>query len=538
VKRSSALWLTLILAVTLARIAMTWRLFSVTRDEPVHIAAGYDYLKHHTFLDIEQPPLPGAFFALLLLNQPEPDSTQWIRRGNSVLADHGRYMHGTAKARAGNVVFVVIAMLALFFWTRDLFGDTVALIAVAIFGNLPPVLAHAGLATPDLAATAAFALAMLVYNRWLAQPSWRRTALLAVAIAFGSLCSFSFLLFFLIGAAFLSLGSGRLVRSCAAAAALSRGPSGRDVRSPLISRAVWALAMAFVIAWGAYFFSIGTMKSVDRRSREWLRQSFHTSGIERHWQVPAPALFTGILAAIHDNGMAEAFLLGEHSDRGWWYYFPVTLAVKTPLPMLALAVAGAMLAAGRERHGEVAALALGLLGFAIVSHVNLGIRHILPVYVPLSMLAAYAVVAGWELSKRHRAAVALALLWLIADGVLAHPDYLPWMNALAGPHPERVLADSNFDWGQDLVRLRTVCRHRNIARLGVLFNASAASDQLWLPPFDPNPIGPYSPVNGWVAVGETPLQVNQAVDPNSYTWLTANRPYIRVGKTIRLYHVD
>lgn len=516
-KRSSALWLTLILLVTLGRVARTWHVFSVTGDEPVHVAAGYDYLKHHKFVDIEHPPLPNAFFALPLLNAPEPDSTQLLRRGNSILGDYGRYMRGTAKARAGNVVFVIIAILGVFFWTRSIFDETVAVIAAAVFSMLPPVLAYAGLATPDIAATGAFAFAMLAYDAWLAKPSWRRTILLAIAFAFGTLCKFSFPLFFVIGAAFLSIARERF--------------GG-------VKRAASAIAIAFVVAWGVYLFSVGTMKSVDRRSREWLRHSFHTSGIERHWQVPAPALLTGMLEVVHDKTIAQGFLLGQYGERGWWYYFPVALAVKTPLPLLALAVAGAMLAARREKHGEVAAIALGILAFAMVSRVSLGIRYILPIYVPVSMLAAFAIVTGWEFSKRHRAAVALALAWLVADGVLAHPDYLPWMNALAGPHPEVVLAGSNFDWGQDLVRLRTVCRDRKIDRLGVLLAASAASDQLWMPPFDPNPVQPYTPVSGWVAVSETPLQMSQAVDPNSYTWLTANRPFIRVGKTIRLYHVD
>ncbi|HEX3109613.1 MAG TPA: glycosyltransferase family 39 protein [Thermoanaerobaculia bacterium] len=516
-KRSSALWLTLILLVTLGRVSRTWHVFSVTGDEPVHVAAGYDYLKHHKFVDIEHPPLPNAFFALPLLNAPEPDSTQLLRRGNSILGDYGRYMRGTAKARAGNVVFVIIAILGVFFWARSIFDETVAVIAAAVFSMLPPVLAYAGLATPDIAATGAFAFAMLAYDAWLEQPIWRRTILLAIAVAFGTLCKFSFPLFFVIGAAFLSIARGRF--------------GG-------VKRAASAVAIAFVIAWGVYLFSVGTMKSVDRRSREWLRHSFHTSGIERHWQVPAPALLTGMLEVVHDKTIAQAFVFGQYSDRGWWYYFPVALAVKTPLPLLALAVAGAILAARREKHGEVAAIALGILAFAMVSHVNVGIRHILPIYVPLSMLAASAIVTGWHFSKRHRAAVVFGLVWLVADGVIAHPDYLPWMSALAGPHPEFVLAGSNFDWGQDLVRLRTVCRERKIDRLGVLLSASAASDQLWMPPFDPNPIQPYTPVSGWVAVGETPLQMSQAVDPNSYTWLTANRPFIRVGKTIRLYHVD
>jgi hypothetical protein len=233
-----------------------------------------------------------------------------------------------------------------------------------------------------------------------------------------------------------------------------------------------------------------------------------------------------------------AFLLGRYADRGWWYYFPVALLVKTPIPMLALAIAGAILAAKRERYGELAAIALAILLSAMMSRIDIGVRQILPVFVPLSMLAAYAALTAWSASTRLRIAVIFAAVWLAADGIAAHPDYLPWMNALAGPHPERVLADSNFDWGQDLFRLRQECRRRNIQRLGALFVTAAASDALGLPLLDPNPIQPQTPTTGWVAVGETPLQMEPAQDPTAFTWLTANRPFIRVGKTIRLYHVE
>jgi 4-amino-4-deoxy-L-arabinose transferase-like glycosyltransferase len=358
---------------------------------------------------------------------------------------------------------------------------------------------------------------MFAYDRFLANPSWPRTFALAGALAFGLLSKLSFPLFFLIGAICLSVARRRF-------------PAKRFFA---------AAGVAFVIVWAGYFFTFGTIKSAQPKASEWSREVWGNAGLVRKLPLPAPAFFAGLLEVVrHDHVGHQSFLLGEYSNHGWWYYFPIALLVKTPIPMLALAIAGAWLAAKRERHGEVAAVALALLGVCMTSQIDIGVRHILPIYVPLSMLAAFAIVTGWQTAKRHRGAVALALVWLIVDSAVAHPDYLPWMNALAGPHPERVLADSNFDWGQDLVRLRTVCRERKIDRLGVLFVASGASDQLWMPLFDPNPIDPYRPAKGWIAVGETPLQMNQALDPNSYTWLTANRPFIRVGKTIRLYRVE
>src|SRR5947207_7547481 len=56
---------------------------------------------------------------------------------------------------------------------------------------------------------------------------------------------------------------------------------------------------------------------------------------------------------------------------------------------------------------------------------------------------------------------ALAVACLVVV-VRAHPDHLAYFNALAGPHPERVLVDSNLDWGQDVYRLRDTLAARGV----------------------------------------------------------------------------
>src|SRR5204862_7940474 len=125
------------------------------------------------------------------------------------------------------------------------------------------------------------------------------------------------------------------------------------------------------------------------------------------------------------------------------------------------AIAGIVLAWRQQSHTEPAAIALAILAIAMTSKINIGIRHILPMYLPLSMLAGYAIA-----SIRPRVVGALALVWLLADSITAHPDYLPWMNALVGGHPGRGLADGNFDWGRDKHRLLRECRRDIINNLG------------------------------------------------------------------------
>ena len=182
----------------------------------------------------------------------------------------------------------------------------------------------------------------------------------------------------------------------------------------------------------------------------------------------------------------------------------------------------------RREHPELIAMAIAILGIGMLSQINIGLRHILPIYGLLSMMAAFALVNFWRLG-------AILAVWLLIGSALAHPDYLPWFNALAGRHPERIAIDSNLDWGQDMFRLRDECRRRNISALGTLLFGWHDARRIGLPPT--YPIDSFKQSGGWIAVSETAITHAQAEDPLKYFWLTEKRPFHRVGKTIRLYEV-
>ena len=125
--------------------------------------------------------------------------------------------------------------------------------------------------------------------------------------------------------------------------------------------------------------------------------------------------------------------------------------------------------------------------------------------------------------------------WLVANSALAHPDYLPWSNALAGRHPERIALDSNFDWGQDMLRLRDECRRRGITTLHAALFGQVDLRRIGMPPVQP--IDPTRGAPGWYAISESVVVPAQSRDHAAYRWLTDGRAFIRVGKTIRLYRV-
>src|SRR5205085_6680192 len=143
--------LAILLLLPLARAVSTYHVFNQTHDEPMHVVCGWEWLTTRSdYRDLEHPPLARAMFAI------EP-----ALRGVTALDEHNeiRFLNS---ARAANLVFLIITLIVVTSWTRRLFGDSAALIALGLLGALPPVLAHAALATTDCAAMAMTTLALYV----------------------------------------------------------------------------------------------------------------------------------------------------------------------------------------------------------------------------------------------------------------------------------------------------------------------------------------------------------------------------------------
>ena len=249
--------------------------------------------------------------------------------------------------------------------------------------------------------------------------------------------------------------------------------------------------------------------------------------------VPAPALAAGLsLLTIRDKDGSFSYLLGRTNDHGWWYYFPVVFFFKTPLPFLALAAAGVALMLRRKVGIEHALIPVAILLAAMTASINVGVRHVLPMYAWLSVAAAYAAIELWRMTAARpyvKAAYCALVAWLLFGSIAAHPDYLAYFNEAAGSNPAHIAVDSNLDWGQDIVRLERVSRELKIEKLWVLCATSARFEHHDIPA---DGLPPH-PVSGWIAAGETAL----AIEGDRYQWLTRYEPVRRVGKSIRLYYL-
>jgi hypothetical protein len=416
-----------------ARIAATYTVFNHTFDEPIHIACGMEWLDKGTYTcEPQHPPLARVAAALgpyLSGVRSQGIATTDLytqpREGAAILYSGHHYDRTLALARLGILPFFWIACAVVYVWSARYFSKALAAVAVFLFTFTPAVLAHAGLATTDMPLTAMLGAAFLSGLIWLERPSATRAAAFGVCTGLAILSKFTTLAF---------LPSAALV-TFVWYWATGGGGVGKAVRERSATL-LMAAAIAAVIVWAGYQFSTGAVDFT----------SLH---------LPAPALYAGIENVLQHNDRGHwSYLLGERSPLGFWYFYPVALLFKTPLALLGLAGFGAAMAFRRSAGLLWIPLcfAAAILQVAMLGHINIGIRHVLPMYMGLAILAAAAVLKMLEGGRALRIAAAALLVWLAVSSLLSHPDYIAYFNELAGSHPENILVDSDLDWGQDIKR--------------------------------------------------------------------------------------
>jgi 4-amino-4-deoxy-L-arabinose transferase-like glycosyltransferase len=536
-----------------------WRIYSNTWDEPEHLAAGIELLdKGHYEYDTEHPPLARLLLALgpylagaRSFGTPPPDGTQ---EGKDILYSGGHYELYLTLARAGTLPFLVLLLLATWLWARRLFAsDRVALLAVLLLVSVPPILGHAALATLDVAAAATTLLALYFLENWLTSGRWEEAVLFGVTTGIAVATKFSAVPF--IGLSLLVLGAVQGLNSGRMSWGTHVHHPWMVLRSRLLGAILAALA-ALVPLLAVYAVRSPDVSGVEVRW-DWAvdyllsRHGFdHTLGVWlSHLWLPRELkdLFNGVVAVkAHNDAGHRSYLLGQVSLEGWWYFYLVTLAVKTPLPLLAGGVAGLgwLACAGwRQRNGWALAppvLVLTILVFAsLFSRINIGIRHVLILYPFLALGAAYLVWRCWQrgaaLSQPRLRLLVRALLlgflaWQLSTLWRAYPDYLPYFNETVS-HPEQVLVDSDLDWGQDLRRLELRAAALHIPLLYLAYQGTADLAREPLPPHEP--LRPREAVHGWVAISALARTRN----PADYAWLNAYAPRERIGHTIDLYYI-
>ena len=528
-------------------VASTWPVFGNIWDEPEHIAVGLALIDHNEYLyDDQHPPLARLAAAIgphLAGARAPPDvAMNGEEAGRQVLYhSSASYDRLLTLARLGMLPFLVVLIFALWHWMWRYHGAAMAWLASAFLVSTPVLLGHAGVVALDVPVTALCTLSFYALLRWLETPSLGRAALLGLAVGLAVSTKLSALPF--IGVAGLAL---------LAAHVLCRNRA--DPRPPLRLRVGGAglaslVALLTVISvYGPHLIYLTTPDFAPNRALDALvGQSgwLHDAGYRLAARMPVPLGVQEVPLNIlgvewHNSHGHHAFLLGQTDLMGWWYFYPVALAVKTPLPLLLLGLAGLTLLALRGWRERSVPLLAAPLCFTVIlvfccsySHINIGVRHVLVLYPLLAIGAAAATLALWAKwqGRAARTAVAALLLWQFSTVATAYPDYLAYFNAFGGDHPERILVDSDLDWGQDLRRLSAELARRHVPAVSLAYMGTADLTREHLPPFQP--LAPGQRASGWVAVD----MLSMKEQPEGYAWLSSLTPVTRVGKSIDLYYI-
>lgn len=462
--------LLLILVAAGAAIMGAMRHTSPTFDEIVFVAGGARGLQSGLFdLAPDHPPLmqyiyglPGRLRGFVLPDEsavtPELRASGTYRYLYSAAYYFGVGNDPEQVSFAGRLPAVLMALLLVvlvFAFVRRHWGDGAALLAAALTAFLPDVLAHGGIAYSDVPVTLAIFAAAWAADHALRVPTLRSAAA-AGALAGLAVCvkiSAAILLPLAVLLATLE-GLRRAVRPAIGEPAL-RDWIGRIAVAALVATAAAYLVLALVYR--------GDFMLAEFRYGLAFRFRHMTGG----------------------HG-ATAFLLGDTSVTGWWYFFPVAFLFKTSAGLHLLLLISVAALAWRFARDPLRALATPLRwplatlvlfgGTLLTSSLNIGFRYAMPVLPLLCVVAAAGAAHAWPPASRLvRGSMLAAAVWAPLFALSWYPHFIPFISEY-GPGRDdghEVLVDSSLDWGQGLIALRNYMRDHDIASVYLSYFGSA-----------------------------------------------------------------
>ena len=438
------------------------------------------------------------------------------------------------------MLLTLLMGLVLAIWTRRRFGASVALCALLLCCTDPNLTAHGRYVTSDMPATCIVLLTVLAWLNYLEGRKLRWLALTGLATGLALATKFSTVSVLVI------LPLLGLIQW------ILRRKEFSMVRLAVSTAAVVAVALLVLKTtyWpdASYSTNMYTKASlsdyVDKEKTAgkifaWVGDTLE---LKMH-----PYTFGMYLVAEHAERGHPAYLLGERSEEGRLLYFPVAFAVKTPTALLALllaALVAAFVAAFRWKGWGSRVQPIVWFGLlvpplvmfliAMAANINIGVRHILPIYPFLIVIAAAAT------TRR-----ALAPLLLLAFALHAYeytrvaPHYLAFFNTIAGgpDNGVRYLSDSNIDWGQDAKKLKRYLRSEGDPPLCLSYFGSADLEYYGLSsrgfPWTEE-IEKWGYPNCVAAIGATAWQATYGRG-SKITWTREEEPTRKIGYSIFVY---
>jgi len=554
---------------------------SATMDELSHIPAGYSYLTQKDFrINPEHPPLIKDLAAIpllfLKLNFPK-NSPAWTEAVNGQWWFGWELLYNSGNnpdkilfwARLPMVFLLVFLGFFLFRWTKKEFGNEVAIFVLTLFAFCPNFLAHGRLVTTDVGATLGVVISTYFWLNFLKNPSKKNIIIAGLILGISLLLKFSLILLVPF------LGIITLVY-----AILKFNDFKKVMKYIFFSFLIGLISLIFVI-WPVYQFHVLNYPAKKQLSdTAFLLGSSPLGPLKKLciFLADKPVLralghyFLGLLMATQRTASGNTvYFMNMMSGAGWWYYFPVVYFLKIPLAFHILTLISLILTSifidkpfwveTKKRvsgwilnHFTEFSMLVFLAIYWLVSisgRLNIGIRHILPIFPFTYILVSLGLAFGLreikrpELKKILVFLIAILMGWYVGSFLNSYPYFLSYFNEIAGgtENGYKYVVDSNYDWGQDLRRLAKFVEKNRIAKIKVDYfgggDVPYYLGQKW-EKFDPKT----GPQKGWLAISATFLEGGKGYpvpgfnQPTGYyQWLDNYQPVARAGTSIFIYYI-
>jgi 4-amino-4-deoxy-L-arabinose transferase-like glycosyltransferase len=460
-----------LIAVQLIQIVVVVHRESLTFDEDDHMYAGYRMWKNGDYgLNPEHPPL-----VKLLATLPVLGENLWVPPLKGIFFKGEAYSGGQEwlarndggsqrlvfRMRMAAALLAVALSLVIFFATREWFGTTASLVALTLVVFDPNILANSGLVTTDLGATLFFLATIYAFFLYVKQPTLLRLAI--AGVVFGLLLA--------------TKHSGVMLGPMLAVLVgweVAFAQKGTRLRTAMrLGGALAAMVMlATGVLWAFYGFRYAArpaglqlipsladysqgLKPFDRGVIWWMA----------HLHLLPESYLMGMVDIRVFAKYFTAFILGNWYPHGVWWYFPAAISIKTTLGMIGLVLLAGYAIVTRRLGKEpdhsralvyVLFVWIAYLATAGINGLNIGVRHVLPLYALAAVIAGAGVAALVPLSQGWKG----VCFTLIAAHVVSTLCVLPYPLAYANEawggagNTYKVLADSNVDWGQQLFQVK------------------------------------------------------------------------------------
>lgn len=464
---------------------------SMTMDEGIHLTGGVSFNAYNDYRIVPEtgnvPRRLAAIPAMLVQStRPSTDDTFW-KTGNGwrtsdlfIYRDLQEPMWTIFLGRCLILLFNIGILFGVFKWSASLWGERGSYFSLVFAALSPSLIAHGSIITSDAAATALYFLSC--FTIWLLFNKVSLKHFIYSGLCAGLLCLSKFTCVLLVP--YILCMIAYKVASPNPLKLKLWGISNRLSKKShkLMTLAGCSLALGIFMCfsiWLGYGFRYSGLNPALPEGQyrvSWTELDTQSGFVgevvgemREHKMLPEAFLYGFLHTYVHSKSRSNYFF-GEHDSEGSWLFFPFLFATKTPIPTLIALVLSLFLLINKRLKKEldwdrlvpiiVAPAILAVV--AVSSNLNIGHRHILPIY-PFLFVLIGVVGAELFLTKKGRWINYSFVLLLAIGHVNTYPNYLSFFNGLIGGprNAHHYVIDSSIDWGQDIGRLSDWLNHHN-----------------------------------------------------------------------------